>query len=265
MYITRADRKKILKGLPPLERAIFAVGVSTGLRISEILALEWAMVDPASPGLKKWKLPKRIMKGKTRGRVVDMNDAAEAALRALPVQRGEKVFTVSRPTVSRRLRRLLNIAPHDMRRIFITDCWRAIRDLYLVSLVAGHVDPRNTIRYIHRLGVKDLWTKVHRFQQRGQGSKAQESAPLKSLPSSKSPGFGATAARAESGMDAAPLATSSISSSRIRARKSRRSPIINCASQSGPHQKTTRPPEPAPRRRKRRRKYQNGIQQRAKH
>lgn len=236
MYLSRSKRAALVKRLPVVEKALVMLGFATGLRINELLNLEWGMIQPAGRGIEYISVPKEIMKGKKRGRIVRVPAEVGDALRALPFTRSERIFPFSRPTASRRLRRLLDIAPHDMRRIFITDCYRAIRDLTLVSLVAGHMDPRTTLRYIHGLKVGDLWRKVHKHQARNQPASRPAPDPGRANSRSKkktcsltSPAFGATQAKAAHGTGAARSAMSHTISCPTRARKAPKSPTIKSA------------------------------------
>lgn len=166
MWMPPAERTRLARRMPLQVRCIFELGISTGLRVSEILNLEWGFSAPRARGMSLLAIPRELIKGKARGRVINIPSHVQRLLRRLPEHKGERIFQMTRNTVYRLLRKHAHIRPHDMRRIFATDVYNATGDVILTSVVLGHHDYRNTLLYIHNRGAKDLWPQVHRYQQR---------------------------------------------------------------------------------------------------
>lgn len=147
------------------DSALIAVLVATGLRRSEIVALNLADYDPLSGALK-------VRRGKgNKGRVVYVRGGAAAMLADWLTLRGgadgplfyaaaRGGHLTARPLSDSAIPDILSrrataagvatFSPHDLRRTNITELLDHGADLATVQRLAGHADPATTARYDRR-------------------------------------------------------------------------------------------------------------------
>lgn len=137
------------------DRAIFAVMLGTGLRISEIIALPTDALTNGSL---------RVIDGKGgKDRVVPIEDNVKAEVEGYTSPDDSHLFPVSRQTVSKRLQEYAKCAgikkhltPHTLRHSFATEYLRQNPgDIEGLRKILGHVSLATTQRYTHLL-VEDL-------------------------------------------------------------------------------------------------------------
>jgi integrase/recombinase XerD len=158
-YLTPQEWRKLEAALPASLAAVATVAIKRGMRLGEILALEWPDLD-----FHRQTIAIRDSKG-NRPRLLPMEDA-EDLLAALP-RKGRYVFPSSTGTRQRvdSVSKAVNAAArqagvadftfHDLRHTFAS--WYVQRggDLYRLQLILGHKGPTMTQRYAH-LRVDDL-------------------------------------------------------------------------------------------------------------
>jgi integrase len=158
-YLTPQEWRALKAALPAGLAAVATVAIQRGMRLGEILALEWSDLD-----FHRKTIAIRDSKG-NRPRLLPMEDA-EAVLADLPRQ-GRFVFPSSTGQRQRvdNVSRAVNAAArqagvadftfHDLRHTFAS--WYVQRggDLYRLQLILGHKGPTMTQRYAH-LRVDDL-------------------------------------------------------------------------------------------------------------
>jgi len=153
-YAQPTELRALMEVSPEWLRPIIAVGVSTGMRRSEILKLRWLDVDMGH---------NRILLPQTKngeGRIVYLNKGAGAALRALPfgpeTKATDKLFPDLKPAkVSMAFHRacqdtgLLDFRFHDLRHSAASWLRMQGADIHTVALLLGHKDLRMAARYQH--------------------------------------------------------------------------------------------------------------------
>lgn len=163
-FLTPAEWKKLSAAMDPDLKAIATLAVETGLRLGEILNLEWRDID-------RQRREIRVREGKTGGRVVPASQTAVDVLRAVsrPARAG-LVFSrlgtdgpvplvVSR--VSQRFAAaaanagIADVRFHDLRHTFASWKVQQGHDLYAIQRTLGHKGPQMTQRYAH-LRTEDL-------------------------------------------------------------------------------------------------------------
>jgi integrase len=154
-FLTDAEYKTLLEHAGTL-KPIVILAVETGLRLGEILRLEWRDVDFDRGEL-------HVREGKTGERTVPLSEIGSAQISAQPrhvVSRlvfwhGEglayRVDAVSaRFSKLTRAAKIKDLRFHDLRHTFAT---RAIKgrqlDLYRIQRILGHKGPQMTQRYAH--------------------------------------------------------------------------------------------------------------------
>ena len=179
-YISPEERASLLLELSnPRDRLIVALGVNTGLRVSELLSLRWRQLIQRGEPASVLEVPRRFLKGGralTRKRVssrrVVLNAAAASAVKEFafarfgsgPVKDNEPVFksrkrfpgmlgrkqahTIIR-AAAERAGLASGVAPHSRRRAFAGDVYAATgHDLVATQLLMGHASPLTTAQYL---------------------------------------------------------------------------------------------------------------------
>lgn len=143
------------------DRAILLVLLDTGIRLAEFLALNLEDVDPITGMILirsgKGRKPRNVYLGDTSRRILrryvkerkDYNPAlwvsrfgqrlTESGLRMM-LRRRAAAAGVSVP------------APHDFRRAFALECWRAGIDILTLSKLMGHTSLQVLNRYLKQIG-----------------------------------------------------------------------------------------------------------------
>ena len=182
--LTLTDTESLLETedeghLPDRERALFELLYATGLRVSEVAALDLEDVD----------LSARMLRAQGKGRkerIVPFGETAEDALRAwLPVRRelrlsasggGEPLFVNARGgrlttrSMARVLKRRLRaaglpaqISPHALRHTFATHLLQSGADLRSIQELLGHASLSTTQKYTHldAARLRDVYRRAH--------------------------------------------------------------------------------------------------------
>lgn len=179
-YIQPAERELLLQTLAiPRDRLLVVLGLNTGLRISELLTLNWGQLvrngEPTAP----LEVSRRFLKG-GRGRArkqvcsrrVPLNAAAAAAIKEFasarfgsgPVDRDAAVFASRKHypgVLSRRQAHTIvsgaalraglaeGVAPHSLRRAFARAVYAATNhDLVATQTILGHASLLTTAHYL---------------------------------------------------------------------------------------------------------------------
>ena len=164
-------------------RAVCTVGYYGGLRLGEILALEWGDVDFPSRMLHvRNKADHRTKSGKNRAvpmsvEVVDALEALAPAMftskQVLPGLQGPHAIA----NASRTFRQLVAAAGltdeqgrprfsmHDLRRTFVTNLLATGTDPKSVQALAGHADVQTTLKHYAAVRAKNLTAAVDRLSQ----------------------------------------------------------------------------------------------------
>jgi len=182
--LTLTDTESLLETedeghLPDRERALFELLYATGLRVSEVAALDLEDVD----------LSARMLRAQGKGRkerIVPFGETAEDALRAwLPVRRelrlsasggDEPLFVNARGgrlttrSMARVLKRRLRaaglpaqISPHALRHTFATHLLQSGADLCSIQELLGHASLSTTQKYTHldAARLRDVYRRAH--------------------------------------------------------------------------------------------------------
>jgi len=156
------------------DRALFALGVSSGFRLSELLALR--VVDLfAGPTLRETvRLARSKMKGKRTSRSIRIAPfasefliAARASLASRRRDHPASPFFQSRSATPRALSRAQahrlfaqafaradlygasgELASHCMRKTFAARMWAHFGDVFSVQVALGHASPSSTVAYL---------------------------------------------------------------------------------------------------------------------
>jgi integrase len=144
--------------------AFFLVGFRTGLRLGEIIALEWGDLDLVTGQLHVRRSRTRNKTTPPKGgreRIVEMSPAVVAALKEHRHLNGDLVFPqadgshVTRDIVKHPYGRVIRAAAlpairiHDMRHSFASQLVIAGVPLKAVQELLGHTDIKMTMRYAH--------------------------------------------------------------------------------------------------------------------
>jgi integrase/recombinase XerC len=156
------------------DRAILELFYASGIRLSELVALDLEDVDLAGRMV-------RVMGKGRKERIVPFNQKASAALRAwlkdrLALTRGDALFVNARGgrLTGRSVQRLVaryvsscstrfGISPHALRHSFATHLLQAGADLRAIQELLGHVSLSTTQRYTHVnvAQLLDVYRKAH--------------------------------------------------------------------------------------------------------
>jgi len=157
-WLTFEEEERVLKICPIWLKEIVIFGLNTGMRLGEILSLEWNGVD-------LFRKTITVFKSKNNERrTIPMNETVFELLKAKAKVRSIKtdlVFytrvhnPIDRHQVGGTFRRALkeagiqNFCFHCCRHTFATRLVQAGKDLYKVQMLLGHKSPRMTQRYAH--------------------------------------------------------------------------------------------------------------------
>ena len=156
------------------DRAILELFYASGIRLSELVALDLEDVDLSARMV-------RVMGKGRKERIVPFNQKASAALRAwlkdrLALTRGDALFVNARGgrLTGRSVQRLVaryvsscstrfGISPHALRHSFATHLLQAGADLRAIQELLGHVQLSTTQRYTHVnvAQLLDVYRKAH--------------------------------------------------------------------------------------------------------
>ena len=147
------------------DAALLAILSGTGLRRSEVVALDVADFDPATGSLQvrhgKGKKSRTVYLPDGASRLVfswlELRGSTPGAL-INPIRRGDHIemrqMTDQAVMVILQKRglqaKVANFSPHDFRRTFISNLLEAGADVLTVSRLAGHADPATTSKYDKR-------------------------------------------------------------------------------------------------------------------
>lgn len=148
-------------------RAMFTVGINTGFRISELLAIRIKDVYDGQEVRKYVAVARNGMKGKKRGREVMLNEKARNAVREwigqagdvapeTPLFHSQKGGAINRQRAHTILEEAFadcqldgTLATHTMRKTFAVRCYKVSgHDLFMVSRLLGHASVATTQKYL---------------------------------------------------------------------------------------------------------------------
>jgi integrase len=151
-YLVREEAAALVEACYPTVRPVVLTALHTGMRLGEILALDWAHVD-----LKRRQL--RVVDSKNNEtRVVPINEILYNALASLNPKNG-RVFKSRRGDPYRSIRTSFQAAIkqagiedftfHDLRHTFAS--WLAMKGVPMSTIgkLLGHKTPQMTMRYAH--------------------------------------------------------------------------------------------------------------------
>lgn len=149
------------------DRALFLLGVKSGFRISELLALTWADVMQNGEVLDRVRVQRRFMKKKLEGRTILLHPEARTALKIWLQVLGdpkpcEPIFTsqrggaLSRIQAWRILERVFeqckltgHLGTHSLRKTFANRVYdRLGNDLLKTQRALGHRNINSTVAYL---------------------------------------------------------------------------------------------------------------------
>ncbi len=157
-WLTKDEEKRILYNSPDLLKAIILFALNFGLRLQELISLEWSRVNLP----RRTILIKETKNGKPR--TIPLNKIALDVLNQRSKVKsikndyvffnanGEKIIPqVLRMSFYAVLRKagVENAWLHDLRHTFATRLAQAGVDLYKISKLLGHKDIKMTQRYSH--------------------------------------------------------------------------------------------------------------------
>ncbi|MCR4289702.1 MAG: tyrosine-type recombinase/integrase, partial [Candidatus Scalindua sp.] len=157
-WLTKYDEKKILGNSPEWLREIIIFNLNTGLRIQELLSLEWSRVNLLRKTIiiqeTKNGSPKTLPLNKIALGVLNQRSKVKSIKNDLVFfnSNGKKINPhVLRTSFYSVLRKtgIENLWLHDLRRTFATRLAQAGVDLYKISKLLGHKDIKMTQRYAH--------------------------------------------------------------------------------------------------------------------
>ncbi len=159
------DSIKLENGLDQRDRAVLEVFYSTGIRVSELVGLDWADIDiqlgiirVVGKGAKERIVPIGVVAQKALESYADsVRQQWQVACRgATPVflnHRGRRITTRSVARIVEKHLRLAGIqikmGPHGLRHSFATHLLNGGADLRVIQELLGHVSLSTTQRYTH--------------------------------------------------------------------------------------------------------------------
>ena len=157
-WLTKDEEKKILDNSPEWLREIIIFNLNSGLRLQELLSLEWSRVNLLRRTIliqeTKNGSPKTLPLNKIALDVLNQRSKVKSIKNDFVFfnSNGKKinphVLRVSFYTVLRKVG-IENLWLHDLRRTFATRLAQAGVDLYKISKLLGHKDIKMTQRYAH--------------------------------------------------------------------------------------------------------------------
>jgi len=157
----------------PRDVALWAVGIGTGLRISDILDLRWKDVVTAEGEIARSMIVTENKTGQQRTiRLIPLTREALESLRGGITDRETKVFTLTRQHVRRLVKQwcaAVNLkgdyGTHSMRKAFCTIVYEnSGGDPVNAARVTGHTNPSQLMRYIGQTPptIERIWKGVER-------------------------------------------------------------------------------------------------------
>ena len=154
--LTEQEEKKLMETCSDTLKPIITVALNTGMRLGEILNLQWNNID-----LKAWKI--RVQKTKNRKvRFIPINDVLFHELRRLENQNGQSPYVffnaeTMKPYVdikkgfkaACRRAEIKGLRFHDLRHTFATRLVERGTDIETIKELLGHYSITVTERYIH--------------------------------------------------------------------------------------------------------------------
>ena len=147
-------------------KSLIAAALATGLRISELLALTREQITTPRGAVREWvTVPKELMKGSKRSRLVRFPPQIRAAIREhLAVS--PKLWPRSRASAWRAVKRAAaragiptgHVSPHSFRHTFAIRTYKRLGDLAATQLVLGHISTSTTMLYLG--GIRSLWLRL---------------------------------------------------------------------------------------------------------
>ena len=157
-WMTKDEEELILDNSPEWLREIVVFNLNTGLRIQELLSLEWSRVNLVRKTIiiqeTKNHNPKTLPLNKIALDVLNQRSKVRSIKNCFVFfnRKGKKinpnVLRKSFYTVLRKVG-IENLWLHDLRRTFATRLAQAGVDLYKISKLLGHKDIKMTQRYAH--------------------------------------------------------------------------------------------------------------------
>ncbi|OYY80628.1 MAG: integrase, partial [Methylophilales bacterium 16-45-9] len=129
--------------------------LSTGARLNEVLTAKWDQIDKET---RLWHIPAAVAKSK-RSRAIPLNDSALDVINQLQSEhKFDHLFInlkTNKPFVNihkvwdklRTKAQLPEMRIHDAKHFFCSALASSGRTLFEIQILAGHVDPRTTLRY----------------------------------------------------------------------------------------------------------------------
>ncbi len=151
----------VLAALTPSNRLVCEVSLHTGLRVSDVLALQTQQLAPHF-----WVTERKTGKRKQVGLPAPLLASIKAQagdVWAFPGRTGDKPRT--RQTIWKDVKRAAtafrvpqNVGPHSFRKTYAADAMRAYGDLAKVQKMLNHASPMCTMIYL--LGMRNAYDKA---------------------------------------------------------------------------------------------------------
>jgi integrase len=181
-YLTDDEYGRLIDAASPYLRPMIALAVQTGMRVSELLSLEWRQVN-----LRRREIT--LIKTKTNApRVIPLTDAAVTIIVTI-ARHPTSSFVFFKPETGERYgsivigfrgacrrARIKDFHFHDLRHTFASWSVQHGMDLYRLSRILGHTTLDMTRRYAH-LATADLHEAIRQIGTFA-GTEAADSAPL---------------------------------------------------------------------------------------
>lgn len=143
------------------DRAILLVLLDTGIRLAEFLALNLEDVDPITGTILirsgKSRKPRNVYLGETSRRILRryVKERRDHSRSLWMSQSGERLSETGLRMILRRRAAKAGVpvpSPHDFRRAFALERWRAGMDILTLSKLMGHTSLQVLSRYIKQAG-----------------------------------------------------------------------------------------------------------------
>ena len=164
-YLTFDEADRLVRAAEPGWRPFLVVGLKTGLRVGELLALKWQDIDLVAGHLVVRRTLWRDQEGPPKGgtnRKVDLSDEAQATLKSHSHLKGPYVFCAASgarlthsmvkdvvPSACRRAGLGTRITTHGLRHTFASHLVMLGASLKAVQELLGHESIEMTLRYSH--------------------------------------------------------------------------------------------------------------------
>jgi len=157
-WLTIEEEQRLLEACPTWLKELVTIALNTGMRLGEILSLEWKGIDlfrkTVTVFKSKNKEPRTIPINETVFNILK-NKVRVKSIRTNLVFYSEAYTMFSKTNVDRAFRIALRKAKiedfrfHDLRHTFATRLVQFGKDLYKVQRLLGHKTPAMTQRYAH--------------------------------------------------------------------------------------------------------------------